>query len=186
MPVKEPGYFGSLWQAILGKKADAPAPAETTALKAEIASLQMEIAERDKNMEIMQKEYVQLGTARDKGIADAGQEQTERLFKKLVGPLSNLATLAGLRQAGQQVSMDDLIHLFHDLEKELAKFGLLQIGQVGETCGFDTTLHQRMSGGTVHIGTPVVIRIPGYKSFDKILLKAMITPREGVDERNSN
>jgi hypothetical protein len=35
-----------------------------------------------------------------------------------------------------------------------------------------------MSGGTVHLGTPIIVRLPGYRMGEKVLMKAMVTTKE--------
>jgi molecular chaperone GrpE (heat shock protein) len=155
-------------------------------LRAQLASLRMDVEERDQRIEAMQREYAALQVAKEKAAGDGGQEQLERLFKKLAGPLSNLAALADLGKAGREVAAADLLGLFQSLEKELAHAGLTRVGTVGEATSFDTALHQRMSGGTVHAGTQVVVRVPGYRQGEKILLKAMVSTRGATDERSSS
>ena len=64
-----------------------------------------------------------------------------------------------------------------DLERALAKAGLEQIGTVGETAEFESSAHQRMSGGDVHTGAAVVVRLPGYKLGGRVVLKAMVSAK---------
>lgn len=183
---KAPGYFARLFDSLLGR---APAPvsvaenkpvAEAEAeLRAQLASLRLDLAERNQRIEAMQREYAVLQSAKDRAAGDSGQEQLERLFKRLAGTLSNLAALADLGKQGREISAADLLSLFEGLEKELAHAGLERVGVTGETTVFDTALHQRMSGGAVHAGTRIVIRVPGYRHGEKILLKAMVSTREG-------
>jgi len=126
----------------------------------------------------MQREYAALQAARGRAAAGAGREQVERRFKKLACILSNLAVLAGAAEAGRDVASADLLALFHSIEKELNRAGLERIGAPGATSAFDASIHQRMSGGTVSAGTPVVVRAPGYRMGESVLLKAMVSARE--------
>jgi molecular chaperone GrpE (heat shock protein) len=152
--------------------------ADEAELHAQVAGLRLDVEERDQRIEAMQREYAALQVAKEKVAGDGGQEQLERLFKKLAGPLSNIAALTDLGKAGRDIAANDLLGLFQSLEKELARAGLERVGTVGEATNFDTALHQRMSGGTVHAGTQVVVRVPGYRQGEKILLKAMVSTRE--------
>jgi molecular chaperone GrpE (heat shock protein) len=183
-----PGFFGRLFNSLLGR---APAPvtitevrevfrpsADEAELRAQVAGLRLDVEERDQRIEAMQREYTALQAAKEKAAGDGGQEQLERLFKKLAGPLSNIAALADLGKAGRDIAASDLLGLFQSLEKELAHAGLERVGAAGEATSFDTALHQRMSGGSVHAGTQVVVRVPGYRQGEKILLKAMVSTRE--------
>jgi len=129
----------------------------------------------------MRQEYAALQSAKERAATDTGHDTLERLFKKLAGPMSNLATLAELSEAGKEVPAADLIALVRSIEKELARCGMERVGRPGADAPFDTALHQRMSGGAVHAGTPVTVRVPGYRMGDRILLKAMVSAREGTD-----
>ena len=103
-------------------------------------------------------------------MAEAAQEQLERLFKKLAGPLANLAALSEMSEAGEQVEPADLLSLVRSLEKELHRAGLEPIGRVGEVVPFDVTGHQRMSGGTVRVGMTVTVQLSGYRHLRKRIL----------------
>lgn len=174
---KGAGYFVRLMRALAGLETIAPPPSNLEAAS-QAAGLTLELDERDRRIEAMQREYAALSAARDRAAAGSGQEQLERLFKKLAGPLSNLAALADLFESGQQVTAEDLVHLLRTVEKELARAGLERAGKTGETAAFDPAIHQRMSGGTVHPGARVVVRVPGFKMGEKVLMKAMVTTRE--------
>lgn len=180
-------YFSELWAALAGKARPAAPPAivETEDLaqdKARMAALEMELRERDGRIASMQKEYANLEAASQRAAAVAGSDQLELLFKKLAAPLSNLATLAALSDAGREVAAADLVSLLRSVEKQLKAAGLETVGDVGSPVAFDVALHQRMSGGMVSAGTPVVVRTPGYRFAGKVLLKAMVTAKEAADE----
>lgn len=174
-------YFYRLFSALAGQ--DYPAPAGDSSagdaqLRSRIASLEMDLREREQRIQTMQKEYELLDGDKQRAISDSSQQQLEKLLKKLTGPLSNAAMLSTAVQGGQQVDVKDLIVLFNDIEKELARFGLQKMGVPGEHTTFDTAIHQRLSGSSVSAGTPVTVRIPGYRLNDRILLKVMVTTRE--------
>ena len=52
--------------------------------------------------------------------------------KKLAGPLSSLAVLASMSDAGREVGAADLVSLYRSLEKQLKAAGLEQIGVVDD------------------------------------------------------
>ena len=138
----------------------------------------MDLHDRDKRIEQMQKEYASLSGEKDRAGSDAGKEQMEKLWKSLSGSLSNIATISDMIKAGKEVESSEFVTLFDNLEKTLQRNGLQRIGKVGEKCEFNSSLHQRMSGGTVHQGREVAIRIPGYRTEQSIITKAMVTARE--------
>lgn len=177
------GYLGRLWTAFLGR-VDEPTNAvgsrtePSTGLAARLASLEMDLAERDRQIADMRIEYASLAGAKERAASGAGQEELEKLFKRIAGTLANLTTLAACAESGQEVEVRDLVSLFRGLERELAKAGLEPIGRLGEQTGFDIAAHQRMSGGAVHAGTPVTVQLPGYRMGERVLMKAMVRATE--------
>lgn len=173
------GYWQRLWAALAGRDAWTPEPGtpdeQIAGLRAQVASLAMDLAERDRQIAQMRGEYGNLEVARQNAATGAGQEELARLFKRLSGTLANLAALTAAAEAGQPVEVGDLVSLFHSLEKDLARGGLEAIGKVGQKAEFDVACHQRMSGGAVHPGTPVTVHLPGYRLGDRVLMKAMVS-----------
>ena len=177
----KPGYFSRLISAILGKTIETGTvncSADQAELRSRIAALEMDLRDRDKRIAKMKTEYANLSGEKDHAGSQAGKEQKEKLFKSLTGTLSNIATITDIVKAGKEVEASEYLRLFDDLEKNLQRAGLQRIGNVGEKGKFDSTLHQRMSGGTVHQGTEIAIRIPGYRTETNVLLKAMVTAKE--------
>ena len=177
------GYWSGVFAALLGRppevkveSGDGIAEAE---LRSRIASLELDLRERDEKMNKMRHEYEHLHLAKDHVSASAGQEQIQKIFKQLAGPMSNLIALTTMAEAGQDVSIDDLVQLIKSLSKKLAQAGMEPIGSVGERTQFDVKFHQRMSGSVVRPGTRVIVRIGGYRLGDTILMKAMVTAEEG-------
>lgn len=180
MTTKDTGYFLRLWAALLGREVKEPTAAgeESAEMEARVATLEMDIKERDERIEQMRAEYAALEAAKERAAADAGQGEVEKLLKRLGGPLATLAGLTSMAEAGDQVELADLVQLIRDLEKVLARAGMEQIGNVGEQIEFDVAGHQRMSGGGVKPGTPVTVRLPGYRFGEKVLIKAMVSAEE--------
>ena len=146
--------------------------------RARIASLEMDVRERDAKIAAMKKEYTHLGESSRQAAEGAGSEQMEKLFRKLAAPLSTMAALATMAEEGQDVSAADIAALFRGVEKQLRAAGMEPTFQTGDTQMFDPALHQRMSGGAVSTGSPVVVRSPGYRYAGKVLLKAMVSSPE--------
>lgn len=173
------GYWGTLWAALLGGGAAASPPGASDAgREARVATLELDLRERDERIAAMQAEYAQLEASKGQATELAGQSELERLFRRLAGPLSNLAMLVELARQGEAAEAADFVQLFDGLEKELERAGLERIGAAGEVTAFDVAEHQRMSGATVHAGTPVTVQVPGYRMGGKVLLKAMVTTKE--------
>lgn len=179
------GYFKKLMGALLGRDPAAEAAGLPEAeLRSRVAALEMDLRERDKRIETIQREYAALNVARETDAAGRGQDQLERLFKKLAGGMSNLSALADYSEAGREVAIRDLVALIRGLEKELTRAGLERVGAAGQRTVFDTTVHQRMSGGTVSSGTPVTVRLPGYRMGKRVLLKAMVSAGEAKQTKD--
>jgi molecular chaperone GrpE (heat shock protein) len=189
MNMQKTGILKRLWGALMGRNApptEVPSPRvepgppdeERAQLLARVASLEMELRERDRRIEQMRAEYATLQAAKARAGAEAGQDQLEKLFKRLAGTLGNLNVLTAMAEAGREVDTGDLIQLIKGLEKEFGRAGLEPIGAVGEKTLFAVASHQRMSGGAVHDSVPVIVQVPGYRLGAKILIKALVSARE--------
>jgi molecular chaperone GrpE (heat shock protein) len=177
------GYWRRVWMAVTGQQEPSAPPTTSmdiseAELRSRVAALELELRERDMRIEEMKREYAALQAARDRAVAAGGQEELEKMLPKLAGPLSNLVTLAVAAKAGKTVSSADMAGLVEDVESSLAAWGFQRLGEPGATTEFDVAAHQRMSGGSVRAGTPVVVRIPGYRFRERMLLKAMVTAKE--------
>lgn len=170
-------YFGRIWAAIRGQSPGITAGGDVD-LQTRVASLEMDLREKTEQAEQMKREYATLEAARDRAASGAGQDQLERLFKKLAGPLSNLATLVSLCEKGQDVTAADMAQLVRSLEKQLLAAGMEPIGTPGEATAFDPAIHQRVSGGSVSTGTPVAVQLPGYRMGPRVIQKAMVSAAE--------
>jgi molecular chaperone GrpE (heat shock protein) len=170
-------YWKNLGTALLGRAGGRGVGGAADA-RSRQASLEMDLREKDEKIEQMKREYGSLEASRERAAAGAGQEQIEKLFRKLAGPLSNLSTLAALAESGKDVTAADMANLVRSVEKILAGAGLEPIGRAGQRAEFDIAAHQRMSGGAVSAGTAVTVRIPGYKLGQKVLQKAMVSAEE--------
>lgn len=185
MAREDTGYFRRLWAALLGRQVEltvtTSAGEELAEMHARLATLKMDLEERDERIEQMCAEYETLEAAKERATTDAGRDEVEKLLKRISGPLATLAGLTSMAEAGDQVELADLLQLVRDLQKVLARAGLEQIGTVGERTQFDVAGHQRMSGGGVRAGTQVTIRLPGYRIGEKVLIKAMVSAEERDD-----
>ncbi|MBN1610353.1 MAG: nucleotide exchange factor GrpE [Polyangiaceae bacterium] len=181
------GYFRRLGLALLGRDAAShqeavPRAAEsddTLRLGTRVAELKLEISERDQRIETMRAEYATLLADKQRIEAGAGEQRLVELLTKLAPTLSSLCATAAWFDQGKPVEPGDLVSLGRELEKRLARFGLERVGEVGQEVPFDVAVHQRMSGGSVAEGVEVLIEMPGYRLKDRVLLKAMVSRKEG-------
>ena len=175
---RQTGYFLRLCAALLGRDVlydGDDLPDDPAKLKATVALLRLDIEERDERIGAMRDEYGQLEVSKQQSTASAGEEELTTLMKKLSGPLSNIAVLRDAASAGEDVLVDDLLHLVASLEKVLTRAGLEVIGHSGDASCFDPVVHQRMSGGSVRDGVPVKIEVPGYRLGGRVLQKALVS-----------
>jgi molecular chaperone GrpE (heat shock protein) len=170
-------YFSDLLNALLGKARSAGVGPES---RAQAAALEMDLRERDARIAAMQKEYAALQSDSKRAAAGAGEEQLRQVFKKLAAPLSNIAALAAMAEAGLEVEVRDFATLFRGIEKQLKSAGLEPVGVVGESVPFDAANHQRMGGPEISQGTLVTVRTPGYRYAGQALLKAMVAGKESA------
>ncbi len=179
---KKSGLLRRMFSSLFGKNptAEPVYGRNEAALIARIATLEMDLQERDERITAMQREYSALSESMDRQSARVGQAQLEKTFKRLSGNLSTLAALIDLADSGREVDLHDVVVLFRVIERDFAAAGMERIGSVGEVCAFDPAVHSRMSGGAVSAGTVVTVHVPGYRMGRKILLKALVTPREAT------
>lgn len=176
------GYFGRVWAALTGRDQEEQAPkAPEGGPEARIASLEMDVRERDERIARMQTEYATLRADSAHATEGARMAEVEVLCKRLSSPLANMLALRALHEAGKSPQVDDLLALVDDLTTEVLKSGLEPIGDMGKSTEFDIALHQRMSGASVHAGAPVIVRLPGFRLGDRILLKAMVSTKGAGD-----
>jgi len=186
---RQTGYFHRLFAALLGRDVSSGGvdlPDDPAKLKAIVASLRLDIEERDGRIAAMRGEYEQLEASKAQSTASAGEEELISLMKKLSGPLSNIAVLRAAAAAGEDVQVDDLLRLLASLEKVLSRAGLEGIGHSGEASRFDPVSHQRMSGGSVREGVPVKIEVPGYRLGERVLQKALVSVEGNGDGEDSS
>lgn len=184
------GFLGWISSALKGRRptraAAASSPTELE-LQARAAALELDLRERDERIARMKAEYEALQAARQRAEQAGGENELERLFKAICPSLANLHALCALAESGRQVDFGDVARLVRSLERELARAGLERIGEVGRQEPFDVALHQRMSGGSVQPGTPVVVQLPGYRMKEKVLRKAMVSAQlDTVGQERNN
>jgi molecular chaperone GrpE len=171
MTNKPPGFFQRLktaWQLAQ------TAPNESD-LHSQLASLKMDLADRDDQMQRLRDEFGRERQQKETAISSSVSSEIEQFSKKLAPLLSQLETMRSLHEQGRDIKIEDLLKLLGKMEKVVLSSGLEPIGTVGERSRFDSHLHQRMSGGDVSDGDPVRVRFVGYRFKDNILTKAMVS-----------
>jgi molecular chaperone GrpE (heat shock protein) len=174
------GYLSGLWSALLGRETGATAAGseDEVGLRARVASLQMDLRERDAQIASLQSEHEAQRADRDRAVASSAEERLEKVLKRVAPALSSASALRAMVEQGKEVAPADILASVRDVERELARAGLVIVGAPGERAVFDPAVHQRMSGGDVRPGSDVVVRLPGYKLGDRVLLKAMVSAGE--------
>jgi len=183
------GYWRRLWAALRGRDAAAGAierPDDPVELKATVASLRLDLEERDERIAAMRAEYERLEASKQQSTAAAGQEELIAFLKKLSAPLSNITVLRAAAEAGEPVQVGDLLDLTASLEKVVTRAGLEPIGHPGQATHFDSAAHQRMSGGSVRDGATVTIEVPGYRFGKRVLQKALVHVEGNKNGENRN
>ena len=174
-------YWSRLWKVLRGQSAETHtdlANASPADLQSRNVALELDLRDRDDRIAVMRREYEQLQTAGRRDDTGVRQEELERLLKRLAGPLANMLALTAMSRAGREVEVADMLQLVDSLVKELGRAGLEPIGEAGLATTFDVAGHQRLSGGAVQPGSPVVVQIPGFRFGTTVLLKAMVSMPE--------
>ncbi len=68
-----------------------------------------------------------------------------------------------------------LLPLVGSIDRLIASWGIVSIGQVGEISPFNPQIHQSLAGQILP-ETPVQIRYPGYQQGDRLLTRAKVSP----------
>lgn len=168
--------FRAAWRALCGTGPDALS--ETPSCVSRIAGLEMDLKERDEQIEKLRQEFLLQSRQSEQAVAEAGTGALEELAKRAAPLLSQLSTLQTMADAGREVRAPDVLKLAGKLKQVLVESGLEPIGQAGQVCPFDTQMHQRMSGGDVQEGDAVKIRFEGYRFRDAVVTKAMVSREE--------
>ena len=153
---------------------------------ARAAALELDLRERDGDIRRLRQEYERAAQEAQRELAGAAAAGVDALARSLAPLLSQLATMQALADSGRVVRAEDLLKLFGKVEAGWRESGLERIGTVGGACGFDTRLHQRLSGADLADGDAVVVRFVGYRLRGNILLKAMVSRAAADVEQHSD
>ncbi|MGB9602020.1 MAG: hypothetical protein ACPMAG_04445 [Limisphaerales bacterium] len=144
-------------------------------LEYKLACLRKEVEGRDRAIEQMRREYERLQESL-KGIESKTRGDATRIFlSSFANRLSLLVVLACGIKDGKQIDVKEIADQILALEKELAGYGLEPVGRPGEKVKYDVRVHQGMGSDLIEDGEEVVVRIPGYKYENQILIKAYIS-----------
>ncbi|NLV40036.1 MAG: nucleotide exchange factor GrpE [Candidatus Hydrogenedentes bacterium] len=142
---------------------------------ARMADFAMELQDRERRMHTMRGEYARLESERTRQVSEAAERERDRLFARLAPPLANLDMLMDLAAAGRPASPEDVRTVHEQLRNELERQGLQRIGAAGAETAYDDTAHESMDGSPIPCGAPVVVRVPGYRTHGRTLLKAVVS-----------
>ncbi len=156
----------------------APAEPKDSDFQAKIASLAMDIEDRDRRIAQLKNEYGMLSRKACEDAKSAGEDGIVELAKRLAPLLSQSSAMRALHERGTEIGADDLFKILSKIEKTVFESGFEPIGSPGEEIAFDARYHQRMSGGGVSQGMTVKVRFPGCRRNDTVLLKALVSAKE--------
>jgi molecular chaperone GrpE len=161
--------FRSAWRALCAAEGSP---------ESRIASLEMDLQERDQKIARLRREFDLQSRQSGQAVADAAAGELERLARRAAPLLSQLSTLQAMADAGREVRPHDLLKLAGKIRQLFVDAGLEPLGRCGEVSPFDTRIHQRLSGGDVREGDPVKVRFEGYRFHDTVVTKAMVSRQE--------
>ena len=137
-----------------------------------IATLRLELAERDEEIERLRKEYALLREQSKAQVERAGGEAVESIVSQCAAPLATLSAMQTRHAEKGDLNPADLLQVALSFRKILAERGLEQIGVVGEAQPYDPALHQMLDGTRPQPGEPVLIRFAGFRFNGKLVAKA--------------
>jgi hypothetical protein len=144
--------------------------AENLQLKSKVASLQLDLEEKDKTISSLKTEYQRLKSQKD----TLKEDELIYLFNQISTPLTQLNTMRVLHEKGQEIKTKDVFTLLKTIEQEFEKRGFEKIGVVGEEVKFDSAIHQSITNDLLEEGDNVKISFVGFKKDNKIIKKALV------------
>lgn len=98
-----------------------------------IATLRLELAERDEEIARLRKEYALLREQSRSRVEQAGGKAVEDIARQCAAPLATISAMQGRQAEKGDLNPADLLQVALSFRKILAERGLEQIGVVGET-----------------------------------------------------
>jgi molecular chaperone GrpE len=138
----------------------------------EIATLRLELAERDEEIARLRKEYL-LQREQSKAQHDrAADEAVEGIVRECAAPLATISAMQARYAEKGDLNPADLLRVATSLQNILAERGLEQIGTVGQVQPYDPAFHKMLDGTSPQAGEPVLIRFAGFRFNGKLVAKA--------------
>jgi molecular chaperone GrpE (heat shock protein) len=137
-------------------------------------SAQMDLAERDRRIEVLQTEIQRLSTSQQNLVDESVNGKLGTFFTEVAGPVSQLLTQIHLvDNQNRDVNAMDTLRLVKRLIRHLEEAGLQICSPAGVQVKFDPNYHESLSSDTVpKPGDVVVVRIPGLAHGGRIIRKA--------------
>jgi len=146
--------------------------------RAQLAAVELDLRERDAELDRLRAEYDRLARASERARAEATEAGVAALAGRLARPLSQLATMQALCEAGREVRVGDVLKLAKGVEAALLENGVRRVGGLGEQVAFDPRLHQPLTQVELQPGLAVRIRFHGYRLGETVLLRAQVSPHD--------
>ncbi|MDR3577283.1 MAG: nucleotide exchange factor GrpE [Anaerolineaceae bacterium] len=159
-----------------------PADGDLLALRNQIKSLQLDLQERDKKIELLNQELERLRLNQKDLLKETSTAALEELFSSLSPAVAQLVTQAYLaNQQNKLIQSKDILLVAQRLISILEQSGLQLLGQPGQQVQFDPRLHTPLSASnSFTTGQAVVVRFVGLSYRGKIIRKAGVELLEGL------
>lgn len=167
------------WKALTGPMPEpAPVPTVPPTVPEDENTLRSRLLGMEQELEVCRKEIERVRESAGAAATADAREELKDAFKRVAGPLSQLAAMRAAVEGGIELKPKDVLALAKSVETALERAGLKSLGRVDELTGFDPRHHQRMSGGDVKEGDRVKVQFPGYALAEDTLLRALVTREE--------
>lgn len=147
--------------------------------------LQLQIDERDAQINKLRDEYAQLNSRGDASSIEAREAERLAWFKRLQPMLVQLPTIRHAVEAeGADISARDILNLVSLIDEMLVDLQFEPIGAAGGEVAFDPTRHKPVGRGArdIELSETVRVRYIGYTHQGNVLAKAEVTKIEQPEQ----
>ena len=170
-----------LVQLLCGAKPVLPASNDSDhALSANLVShtraAEMDIAERDQRIRVLEMEVQRLYDSQKKLSDESVKAKLESFFAEVAAPVSQLLTQVHLLEdKKQEVNVKDTMRLVKRLIGQLEETGLQIQSQAGQLVSFDPNHHEPLSSELKpKAGESVLVKIPSVGFDGRVIRKAAV------------
>jgi transcription antitermination factor NusG len=166
-------------KAAIGKEKEIAENADEQKRQAELAGLQLTIAELQQQQAAMQKLLLSNEKSTQERIIASAEAKLESAFGSLATPLAQLRFQQSMHEAGKEVKLENIFKLFVVIEERLSLAGLHCIHSTNDILPFDSeTMSPVRQELVFEKGQEVKIVFPAYMYRNKYLCKAIVDKTE--------